>query len=519
LAIPSNTTFRQLEAVGRWILAGVVIVGTLSLWYPGYRLWGALTAAVGLVTVLWFVMRTHAADRTVPGHPFHAALLGPAGVLLWHLGRASLTGAGDDPLAVCNALNTSMIFQLGLLSLAVMLAQSLLPRAAGHFLVLSACGAAMMGGTAAAIVWGHGEAVRGAIALLGFAGVCVWLSPLWVSGGRQRAAQPPGPLRRLDLRIFYAAVGAGGAAALAFIAPQEALLAGGLAGATVFLGGLVFPRGRSVLLVGGGCATVAAVVAARLVGCPAMSLGWLPDSFLGRGEQAFRILSASDSGLAILAGTVGWCGLVWLLVGLAASIVCLMWRVRASSAAEQARAMVWTLAVAMLSCALLAPAGLYIPAVTIAAAFAWGLLPSMLAREARHRSAAFLLGPVIVLMIMQALVRKGGLLEWCAMAYGWEAWALHVCTGFFLALSLSWYLGATSARLGLLAVAVTIAAGGAGELLQGFMPGRGSELADWLAHSAGAIAAIPLYLLAVGSRWCESPDARAKLPTGPCGAP
>ena len=510
MAIPIGTTYRQLEAVGRWTLAGLVIVGMLMWWRPGYLAWGALAAGLMVVWMLWLVLRTSAGDRTVPGHLFHVVLLGPVAVLGWHLGRTGLSPEPVGHLAVSGAINMSMIFQLAMLSLGVMLTQSLLPRAAGHFGVLSVCGAAMMGGAAAAMVWGRAEAARSALALLGFAGACVWLTPLWGIIRQDDPGQSPHPLRRRELRIFCVAVAAAGAGALAWAAPHEALLAAGVVGATFFLAGLVFHQRRILLITVGGCLAVFAAAAARFAHCSVMSLEWVPQEWLGSGEEAFRYVSGADSGLAILARAVGWVGLIWLVVGLATCTVWLMWRTRQGHRGDQARAVAWTAATALVSCALLAPAGPFIPAVTLAAAFAWGLLPTMLGRRSRARPGAILLGALIVTLMLQGLARRGGLLSWGVAAYGLGDWLLHLVAGFTLAMTLSWYVGARSAWLGILGIVLAVAGGGAGELVQGLMPNRDAQLGDWIAHAVGAAAAIPLYLLSIGSRWCESPDARGK---------
>lgn len=491
-------------------MAGVVIIGMLTWWRPGYLMWGALIAALAVVYTLWLIWRTSTGDRSVPGHLFHLVVLGPAAVLAWHTCFTGLSAERTDPSAVSGALNASMIFQLALLSLGVMLAQSLLPRAACRFGVLSVCGAAMMGGAAAAMIWGRAEAGRSALAILGFAGVCVWLAPLWGVLRQDDPEQPPHPLRRLSLRVICVAVAASGAGVLACVAPHEALLATGVVGATVFLAGLVFRRRRIILLVVGGFLAVAAAIAARLARSPVMSLEWIPVDWFGRGEKAFGEVYAGSSGLAILARAVGWSGLTWLVVGLAACTVWLMWHARKGHPGDRGRAVVWTSAAALAGCAMLAPAGPFIPAVTLAAALTWGLLPTMLGREPRGRPGALLLAGLLALMLLQGLARKGGLLSWGAAACGWSDSFLHAAAGLLLAMTLSWYMGARNTWLGVLGLALAVLGGGVGELAQGLLSARGAELSDWVAHSLGVAVALPVYLLAVGSRWCESPDAAPK---------
>ena len=509
VAIPTGTTSRQLEAIGRWTLAGVVIVGMVAWLRPGYLAWGALAAALGVVWSLWLVWRTNSADTTVPGHPFHLALLGPGAILAWHLGKTGLSPGPVDATAVSGALNMSMIFQLAMVSLGVMLSQSLLPRAAGHFGVLSVCGAAMMGGTAVTMAWGIADAARSSVALLGFAGVCVWLTPLWGVVRDEDPERWPDPLRRRELRVFCLAAAAAGAGFLVWAAPHEALLAAGMTGLTFCLAGLIFHQRRIVLLLVGGAMAVLAAGVARLAGSQIVSFEWIPKDLFGRGENVFKNLSAADSGLAILAGAVGWTGLIWLVAGLAACTVWSMWRARRGHRGDQARAIVWTNAAALVSCALLAPAGPFSPAVTLAAALTWGLLPATLGRKFRPRPGAVLIGVLVVIMLLQGLGRRTGLMMWAAAAYGLDDLLLHCAAGFTLAMILSWYIGARKVWLGLLGIAVSVLAGGMGELAQNLISTRGGELADWVAHTIGAAAAIPLYLLAVGARWCESQDAKS----------
>jgi hypothetical protein len=482
----------------------------LLWWLPGYPAWGALTAALVTIWTLWLIWRTNAGDPTVPGHPLHLVLLGPVAVLAWHLGKIALSSEPLHPMAVAGAINMSMIFQLAVLSLGVMLTQSLLPRAAGHFGVLSVCGVAMMGGAAAAITFGRFEAARSPVVLLGFVGACVWLAPLWGVLRPDKPEQLLHPLRRRGLSLACAGVAAVGAGALTWAAPHEALLAAGVIGAVVFIAGLVFRRGRILLLAAGGGVTILTATVARLARSSLMSLEWVPDRLFGRGEEAFREVFGGDSGLAVLAGAVGFFGLLWFIAGLAACTVWLMWQARRGRRGDQRRAIIWTAATALASCAMLAPGGLFSPAVTLAVAFTWGLLPSMLGCRRRARSGAALVAALVVLMVLQGLSRRSGLFAWSAGAYGWGDQLLHWTVGFTLAMVLSWYMGVRRAWLGLLGIVLAVLGGGAGELAQNLASIRGGELGDWLAHSLGAAAAAPLYFLAIGSRWCESPDAKPK---------
>ena len=151
MAIPIGTTSRQLRTISRWLFAGVVIVGVLTWWRPGHRSWGAMAVGMLVPWALWLAWQTVSAERTVPGNPVHLVLLGPVAVLTYHHTHVSLAGTASDPQAFGGALNMSMILQIALVALGMLLAQSLLPRLRGQVITISACGAAMMGGMAAAI--------------------------------------------------------------------------------------------------------------------------------------------------------------------------------------------------------------------------------------------------------------------------------------------------------------------------------------------------------------------------------
>jgi hypothetical protein len=523
MAIPAGTTSRQLNAVARWALAALIVAVMLACWRPGYRPWGAVAAGILLLFILHLARRAHAGDRTVPGHPVHLALLGPAVVLAYHLAARAAAPQPHLKGAVAGAIELSMVFQLALLAAGVMLTQGLLPAARTRAAVPSVCGLAMMGGAAAAILSGHAAAGRSAAALVGFAGVCVWLAPLWASSARGGESVGGGDagrraLRRPVVRAAYVVVATAPAAVIAWASPHEFLLAVGVTGASLVLGGCVFRRGRVAMLAGGGAAAAAAAVAEALVHRGACSFARIPPLWLGRGEEAFAhlYLGAADSGAAVLGEVVGKAGMLWLLVGLGACLVWLL--VSAGRAAEnksaahadsasRGRAILWTAATVLATCALLAPGGPFIPAVTLAAAFTWGLLPTMLARPARPRPAALAVAAVVAVLLLLGLGRGSGLAYWSAGAYGLGEGFLHGVAGLVLAMTLAWALGSRRAWLGVAGVALAIAAGGAGEWVQGIITDRRAELADWLAHALGGGVAAAVYLLAVGARWCESADA------------
>lgn len=498
------------------MLASVVILGMWAWWWPGYRSWGAMAVGLLVVLTLWLVWRTVRGDRTVPGHPVHAVLLLPAAVLAFHVVAAA---PGQPPVHVkllAGGLNVSMVFQLALLAGGVLLTQSLLPRAARHVVVLGLCGAAMMCGPAAAMLFARTRPVRTALALVGFGGIGVWLSMLW--GLRRRPAteaQPPGPAPG-RARAACVAVAALAAIGLTAIAPLQGLLMAGVLAGTLLLAGIVFRRRRIVLLCAGGLLAIG--VAAALAG-----VRWIRAALvelirhagqaygLGEGEEAFRQVSAANSGLVVMAAAVGWVVAACFVAGLAFCVAWLLLHARRRRWGDQGRAIVWSAAAGALACALLAPGGLFIPSVTLAVAFVWGLLPAMLGRQDRPRPGWMLLAGVLLPVVLLGVARGDGLLSWISAALRAHDALLHGAAGFLTAMLLAWLL-AGRWWLGLVGIALAALAGGAGEVVQ-FLAASGTvEFRDWLNHALGSAIAVGPYLLCLGARWCESPDAAPRRP-------
>ncbi len=509
MAIPIGTTARNLESLARWVLGASLCAGMLVCWKPGYRMWGALTMAVMLVWMLWLIWRTVGGDRSIPAHPVYLALIVPVLILVCHAADAGLASAKETRNFLGGELNMSLIFHFWLLAMGVMLSQSLLPRAARHAVVLSVCGAAMMIGSVLAVVLGGQSGGQPALGFVGLAGVCVWLTPLWPMGGQ--------PLNRLlqirAIRITYLAAAIGAAGLLAWFTPVAAAGALLVAAGVMGLSGLIFPAERKgLLLTAGGILAVLipVLVSSKHLG----SLGEVEILLLGRGEEVFATLSASDSGLALLTGMVGILGVGWMILGMLASIVYLMISTRRRQGLAQGRSVVWAIAASLAACGLFARGGLAIPSVTLAVAFCWGLLPSMLARPYLKRSGLGILLAVVVMLMMLALLRRGGLPISIVSDMGGDDRVLHFVAGFLLAMVVGWMLGAKRLWLGLVGIAAAVAAGAVGEWVQGASGFRSVQLSDFLAHMLGSLAALPIYLLCIGSRLCESADASRRDRSG-----
>ena len=519
MAIPVGTTSRQVQWLARWSLGAAMILGMMSWWWPGYRSWGSVLASIALVLSLWLAARILSADRSVPGHPVHFVLLIPAAILAVHFARHVLEAGHASHLVLDGSLDLSMIYWLCSLGLGVMLTQSLLPRAAMHTVVLGLAGAAMMLGPAAAILAGPTAPIRTALALLGFAGVAVWLTMLWgLGGGSDKAGasgprQPYGPGRLACLAVAVAA-----ALALSLEAPLQALLVAGIVATVLFAAGLIFPARRVVFLLAGGLLAVAVVAVLSLVDWVRSALMELlvqssGASVLGQGEQAFRHVSAGDAGLTVLVGMVGWAGAAWFVGGLALCVVWMLLHARRGHAGDRGRAIVWSVAAGCVSAALIAPGGLFVPATALAASFVLGMLPVMLGRPRRDRSGLLLLAAIGAMLVLLGLAPSTGLFTWSLGHFGKSDTVIHIAIGFLAAMLLAWQMGTRRIWLGLAGIGIGAMLGGPAELMQLLFSERSAELRDWLHHAMGAGCAVVPYLLCMFSRWCESPDARGARTT------
>jgi len=523
MAIPIGATAGQFSSIARWTFACLVVLAVFAWASPSTAGWGAVLIGLLVTLLIWLMCQTTEGRRTVPAHPVQWVLLVPAGILAYHLGRQSLPTPPDPLSHMDGAVNVSMLLQVAMLSLGIMLSQSLLPKAAQHVVALGICGAAMMSAPLAARLYGDEsvQAMRHTLALLAFAGVGVWLSSLWGVGWRtevwtpERRGKKPRASSGASVKVARVAIVAVAAAVscwLTWVSPPAAMLAAAALGGVVLLGGVVFPGNRAVLLVAGGVVTGGALLASGIVPRLAeISLNAGEMGLVGLGELAFGRVSASDNGLTVLAWTIGWGGVWWMAGGMVVCIAYLMSRARTRRAWDRRRVIVWTWATVLSSCAMLSVGGLFSPAMVLSASLTWGLMPRMVGRGGEERSGGVFLLVLAAMAVVLGIARNGGLIHWSVSALFAAPRIdkyLHVGTGVFLTMTMAWLMSARHKWLGVVGICLAAGAGVLGEVVQLAFQ-RQMDLRDVGAHLVGCAAGAIPFLLCMGARWCESPDARA----------
>lgn len=513
MAITQGTTERNLRTLCRATLLAILLLAPLCLWWPTMSGWAALASGVLGVWVLWLCWRTTGGQARIPFHMLNLALLGVMAVEAYHLVRSGLGQPEYDDWALNGQLDISLVLQVALIALLVMMTQDLVSSMRWPWLGVTLLGLATVAGSLVALGFGPDERGRLMLSLMGWTGLAMFLSPLW------RIDEVDGPhreqIRRMVGRHARGLLGLAVAIALAGLCPSSVplvLLAGGF---TLLVSALCLPGRRWQMLLAG----LVALGAALLLG---WLLGWLrwPSwphglaGWLGQGEKAIGNVWAWDAGPVFLAGTIGWAGMLWMAGGMAGCLVWAMAHTRRGHKGDLLRAVLWVFAATLATLALLAPGGLFTPAVNVVFALTWALLPGMLGQTPRLRSGWWILIPLLALCVLFGLARNDGLLTWMVVSLHAgegllkEDSLLHLAVGWLLTQVLLWLL-ARRWWMALLAGAVSIAAEATGELAQYFYysrTGRHAEGGDVMMHAIGALAAIVLYALSRGSLWCESPD-------------
>lgn len=520
MAKPIGTTARQLASLARWSLAVLVIVSMFAWWWPSLRAWGALLAGMGVVLLLWAMWKTVTGSRRIPGHPFHVALLGPILILAVHLLVSLSTEVGQSSQALAGGMLNSFIVVLSLIALGVLLSQSLLIRISDAPRFHSLLALAMMIGADTALIVPGSQPVHPAMTLLGLAGVFVWLAPLWPFRSPEAPEEsnadenPHRPilvespwLTRISW-VGWLAVAAGQSILLLTSQLPMVLTAMLPAGAVFLVSGLLLHRRRGrYLLVGAGLLSAGAI--SILTWPPQLLMGpAIHAGPFGLGEQALKIVPATDSGWLVLGGFVGWVGLLWLLAGSLVCVVIMLAAVRAEAPDRQAGAVFWIAATVIGTAALFARAGLVVPAVIVAVSILWGALPAIADRARPARNGWWVFAWLSGLLLMVGLAVNNGLLGWIMRELTLSDKTVHFLLAIPATAVLAWLIGSRSVWWGLVGILLGASLGVAGEGLQMLFSHRGVEKADAIAHALGSAVVVLPYLLCMSARWSESPDAR-----------
>ncbi len=489
--IPIGTTSRQVEAIARWMLVLVACVGMLMWWWPSFAAWGAAGGAMLIIWAAWFIWKTAAADRTIPGHPIHLALLGPLLVWGYHLAKVGLGRAGHAHTPLDGNLDVSAVYQLLLIALTAMLTQSLLARGRGRTAAIAAIGLAMIVGPLLVILWGKAPQMKSAMVMLAAGGAMVTFSLVLRPG----PGAPPtwlGQIATLGVLVLLVLLG--------LVSPTgEPVLILGVLGVIFLAASLFWPQRRRHYLLPGlfGVGWFIAHLVLHPGLMPSLARG-----VFGRGEGVFDTLNATHSGLEILLGAIGWGGVLWLIIG---CLACSAWLMRAWRFGGSAgQGVIWSCAACITTAALFMPGGLFSPGVTLAVGVVWGLAAVQSGRPAR-RYPGWLLGVILAgSLLLLGISDETGIVLAGAKAFGYGDWLLHALAGALSTLVLCWLMGCRRLGWGLAAIAISVAIGALGELAQYLVSSRDVEFDDFHKHAMGSLLAAIPYLLLMGARLQES---------------
>ena len=505
MAIPIGTTSRQLAAWARWLLVGLLVVAAVAWWWPGFMNWGAMVGGLLAVWVLWMLREVAHGEYSGVGNPMQAILAILAIITTYHV--FPLVKASPGSLG--RGIDLSVLTCLGILSLGMILCQELLTVAAKPRVPLFILGLAMMAGPVLGELMSFSQPLRPTLTMLGFCGICVWLCAGLEPPIQTPRPQPMGRWRLLGTLLPALLV----AGVLTPRAPLESAMCALLAVAVALLVLAIRKKGLVRWL----CLAALILPAVAIAPWVAKELGRYSATFgpLGLGEEALGFLPtfgetgplATANGLVCLGAMLGWVALASLMGGF---VACLIWLTARSKIAGTMpiRMLLWPVAAALALAAMLRSGGLFVPATAAAAAVTWGMLPHMLQASMKPSRGWVVVAVAIALLGLLGMVPNVGLANWSVSSFGGSHKTLHALTGFLTTIMLVWLIGGRKVRWGLVAFAIAVAFGAAGELGQEFLSPRGGDLQDFFTHCCGAMVALILYLLCIFSRWAESPDAK-----------
>lgn len=433
-----------------------------------------------LLLSMYMVVKIAAGQRSVPGNPIYLPLLIAAAMLLWKL----VGGIGDITYSKLGSMmDVSAIYQVGLFALGVLLVQALAASAPLAGALLGISGAAMMAG--GMLAWSLAGGTPSATAMLPvmIAGLGVVFATGMRSSGGGR---------------FAGIIGAGAIVALviaSIFGPVELLPASSAAGLVVAAGALFLQRRRLALCALGAFSAIVAF--GRMWRNPPFDP--MNITMFGHGEGVFNGLNASNWGLELICGALGWAGTVVLAAGILAAAV---WIVIITTPPCRPTTLLLVGCAIFATSSLLLPGGLFLPACTLSSGTCWAFAGSRL-RPDRPYGAAAVAMSLGALTLLLGVVGHMGLAISSAFAFSLTDRFLHIVAGFLSTLAICWLLGAKRLWLGLVAIVIGASLGGLGEWLQS-LASRSPEMRDWLHHIFGSFIAGVTFILGRCSVFCES---------------
>ncbi len=498
MPITIGTNARRLNTITRWSLVLSLLAAPLALWWPSYHGWTALLIASGCLLLGWLCWRTTAGRTDVTTHPLQLALLGLIGLETWRI--FAIEGSSGGKFSLHGVLDVAAVTHLALLSLLLMLTGDLLRPMIRRAWLPTALGAATITGAIGGLCLGEPGDGEMMLALMGWTGVAIFCWPAW----SRRAVRPTGtPTDRWRTAGRYARIIAAitPAAALAALCPPAVAVVAGAVALTLFLGAFCLHGMRLEMALASLLAAVSAIVQASTLGWrwsqpwPTGLAGWI-----GVGEQALLTVTPWKDGPGLIVAALGWGGALWLAGWL---LICLCGTMLSATGRQSGgRALLGGLTAVLAAAAMVAPGGLFCPAVNVTFVLAWAALPMLAGRRAGHRSGWWALVTWVLLATVLGLGRKSGHLRWFLAVVGGDDRTLHILFGWLTTQVLLWRLG-LSWRGALVAVGVSLAVGAGGEAAQRMLSTRNAQLGDLAHHLVGVAIALTLYTLCKISLWCE----------------
>jgi len=499
---PQSWTLTALRYAIVGCLAVLGMLGGAGLTQPSHLGWSALILGSLWLWAGWLYWRTALGDRDVPGHLLHPFLAAVIVILLGHLLATGKVDPTTRQIQLLAGGDVSVLTRVMVLGLMLLLVQDVFSRVRHLRWLLTAMGLVIAVGAWLRLVSGQAAAGATALALSGFAGVGVFLTPLVLPALRAERVlplacerlQPAATVVRLGIAtalagLIMVAQPSGGVAAMIAITAAGAALC-------LSAGFLRLHRAR---LAGVG----AVLVGVGIAGLARMDLrppAWLGElSVFGTGLTPVNM----GSGARLLGVATGWAGLALILAGMAASLA---WSLRASrwaAAGDQARTALWAGVAAVSGCALLADGGMAVPGVAVTVAVVWGLMPHVMAHRVRRFHGLAVVAAFAAALTVLALEQQMHGTVWAHIARRYGDGPMHFFGTFVLTGVLFWQLRSHRWWQGLLCALAAAAIATAGELAQRFLSTRCSQWSDVGWNVLGAAAALGGLLLVHAVMWLE----------------